>query len=163
MSMTQPLKNPQMATPISSLPLKTTQEVSTLELEDPEIQSLMKDFERDSINTQQQYQSPPQQQYIPQPLHQQPHHQQPQYQQPQYQIPQQSQIIQPNKLLNIEYVKRALIISIIASIFFNTNMMQSLISKMPETIINFTSGREIIINTIVLFVIFYILIFYNLI
>jgi hypothetical protein len=166
----------QMATPINTLPLKTTHD-ATIALDDPLIQNVLKEFEDDA------YQSQPQEPQQPQ------QHQQPQqYQQPQqpqqyqqYQQPEQyQQHFQENKdikyetqkdllynksnknIIDIDIVKKTAIIVIIVFLLQFNNIINTILSKLPETFQTFTAGKELIINLICLFIIFYLLFYFDL-
>lgn len=154
-------QNTQMATPINSLPLKTTQE-NTNDLDDPLIQNVLKEFEDEAHQQiqeslpQQNYQEPQQHQII--------------YEQPQQiqqsQKLQQSQELNYNKiqqkLIDIDFVKKAAIITIIVFLLQYNNIISIILSRLPESINSYVSGKEFILNILLMFIIFYSLMYFNL-
>lgn len=151
----------QMATPINNLPLKTAPPQDQSEIEDPLIQNVLKEFE-DDIRQQKepQYQEPVQ-------------FQQPQYQQP-TQIPQQQyQQIQPQqmqpyqhpkthkKLIDKKVLKSTVIITIIVFILQSYNFINILIPKLPEIVSKHISGKEFLLNFLLIFAIFYALTYFE--
>ena len=163
--------NTQMATPISSLPLKTSQPANESELEDPMIQNVLKEFEDEMAQTRQNNEQ--QSQYTPQQGQQSYQHQ---YQQPQlqsqYNIPGQQQYIsqQPyvndgrkfQKLFNMDIAKKTLVITIIVVLFQHNNLLNLLISRLPEAVNNYISGRELLLNFAIVFLIIYVLFYTDL-
>lgn len=174
----------QMSTPIKNLPLKTTQQNEN-DIEDPLIQGVLKEFE-DSVaaNISPSQQSPE----LPQsPQSQSPPHI-PQYQMPQ---PQHSQSVeyaqqpvfppQPimpeqvnmnnhldfnskgsdKKIFDLETLKRATIVTIILVLFQNNNILNIGLSRLPSSVTNHITGREIIMNSFIVFVIVYTLMYFD--
>lgn len=141
-----------MSTPISNLPLKTAPPQDQSEIEDPLIQNVLKEFEDDMKQPkevqQQSYQQPvhimPQQQYQTQP------HYQPQYQPTEH-----------KKLIDINLVKKTVIIAIIVFLLQNYNIVNVLMQKFPETVTKHISGKEFILNFLLICGIFYTLMFYG--
>lgn len=148
----------QMATPLNKLPLKTTKP-DTSDLDDPMIQNVLKEFEDEMAQQQQQqlpqqqYQSPQQQQQLPQQQYQ-------SQQQQQYQ-PYQYQTNQPKKLINMDLVKKAFIITIVVSLFQNYNMINILMSRLPEVATKHISGKEVFLNFAFVFIAIYSLMYYQ--
>jgi hypothetical protein len=165
----------QMSTPISSLPLKTNQQES--DIDDPLIQNVLKDFENDSIRDvgdtsgvrdardAQQHTLPDQQVYhvandvnttnaapsIPN-------------------VPVNYDELNYNgvgtndkkKLINYEIAKRAAIISIIAFLMYNQNIIGMLISKLPDSVTTHINGKEFLIYILLSFLILYGLLYFDL-
>lgn len=155
----------QMATPISNLPLKTTPPDQS-EIEDPLIQNVLKEFEDEILVSRQkttndhQPMSTDYQQNFQQPVHI--PQQQPIYL-PTHQVQYQQQYVAPKKkLIDIAKLKSAFIISVIVFILQNYNIVQMILSKLPETITKHTSGKEFMINFAMIFAIFYALMFFDL-
>ena len=155
-TMQNSINSSQMSTPISSLPLKTNQQES--DIEDPLIQTVLKDFE-DNIAPQQTI--PVIEELPQQPL--------PNI----YQDPPEKPINNFNelnynnvgnekkKLLNLEILKKAAIISIISFFVFYQNIFGILLSKFPDSVTEYIKGNEFLIHMIISFTIFYILLFYG--
>ncbi len=166
-----PLQGTQMATPINTLPLKTTQ-VNTTDLDDPLIQNVLKEFEDDAQIQQQESlpqihqpkysietQSPPQISQV-------------QYIQPNPNIQQQFDTNQYNynqnndknkNIIDIDLIKKATIITIIVFLLQYNNILSYFISKLPESVYSYINGKEFILNIVLLFIIFYALIYFDLI
>jgi hypothetical protein len=143
----------QMSTPVSSLPLKTTQDVN--EIEDPLIQNVLKEFENEYGTANISHQTMPENANTHiidnKPLMQQ-----------QYYQPRQLQYNKENEntsIIDMQVVQKTLIISIITIIFINTDIISLLNSKLPESIAKHVSGREFLLKFILIFVIFYGLIY----
>ena len=155
-------QNTQMATPINSLPLKTTQE-NTNDLDDPLIQNVLKEFEDEAQQQiqetlpQQNYQEPQQRQII--------YEQPQQIQQPQ-QLQQSQELNYNNKiqknLIDIDFIKKAAIITIIVFLLQYNNIISIILSKLPESINSYISGKEFILSILLMFIIFYSLMYFNL-
>lgn len=163
-SQQQQPQQPQMATPISNLPLKTSPPKDQTEIEDPLIQNVLKEFE-DDVRQQRdaQYQQPlePQQyqQSAPQQFQQQ-HYQQPVL--PQY--PNTNQYPKmPKKLLDVKVLKSTAIIAIIVFLLQNYNIINILAQKLPEIITRHITGKEMMLNFLLIFGIFYALMYFELI
>ena len=162
-----------MTTPINTLPLKTTpQQANESDLEDPMIQNVLKEFEddmrADEAYSQQQAQSAPQyalpqQAQLPQQYQQQQTQssQYPQYpQHPQY--PHQYALNTSRKLFDIDTAKKTLIITIIVVLLQHNNILNILTSRLPESLNTYISGRELLINFLIIFLIFYALVYLDL-
>ena len=157
----------QMSTPISSLPLKTNQQET--DIDDPLIQTVLKDFENDSIRDTretQQHTLPDQQVYhvandatatdaVPS-------------------VPNVSVNFEElnyngvgtndkKSLINYEIAKRAAIISIIAFLMYNQNIIGMLISKLPDSIATHINGKEFLIYILISFLILYDFLYFDLI
>lgn len=163
----QPIINNPMSTPLNNIPLKSNQQMDQTELQDPLVQDVLKEFEEEvaaakihtnnniplrpqNPNQQYQQQSPnPNQQYQQQlPIHNQ--------QYPVYNI-------QPNndkKIIDYDYIKKSLIIGII-SIFVFYPCFKFIYSKFSENISNYLQTYDILIKGFILFIIIYILMYYN--
>lgn len=155
-----------MSTPINNLPLKTSQ--TEQDIDDPMIQNVLKEFENEVAS-----QSPPEQIYQIQPPPQPPvqqiqeqpiqHIQQPQQHNVQAQI--QESIKYNNsskkKIIDIEIAKRAAIITAFAYFMFSSNIQQYFIRRLPDSVLTHITGKECIINTLIIFVIFYSLMYYE--
>ncbi len=145
--------NTQMATPISSLPLKTSPQTNESDLEDPLIQNVLKEFEDEMAVQQAQQQAP--QMYQPQSSQQPQQVTQPQQQM--YQIPSQvSQMYQPyhlqnKKLFNMDIAKKTLVITIIVVLLQHNNILNMLLSKLPDSVNSYISGRELLLNFAIVF------------
>jgi hypothetical protein len=159
----------QMSTPISSLPLKTNQQES--DIDDPLIQTVLKDFENDSVRDSRDPRDP-QQHALPE--------------QPVYHIANDANAMNtvssvPNvqvnyeelnyngvgtnekkKLINYEIAKRAAIISIIAFLIYNQNIIGMFISKLPESVTTHINGKEFLIYILLSFIILYGLLYFDL-
>lgn len=161
--------NTQMSTPINSLPIKTVVQQQQ-DMDDPLIQNVLKEFEDDMMhhgnNTQQasnqanmqnnaHTQAPRPNMYTAQQM------QQPAVQQPVHDTKRKHHTI--SSFVDLEVIKKAAIITIIVVLFQISNLVPMLLSKLPESITKYVSGKEIIINTILLFIIFYIIIYMNII
>lgn len=157
----------QMATPLNKLPLKTTRP-DTSDLEDPMIQNVLKEFEDEMA--QQQVSAPqmnyqyPQQAQQPQQFQQAQQAQQLPYNyQQQYQFnPHQPVAANQKKLINMDLVKKTLIITIIAFLLQNYNVINILISKLPDVVTKYITGKEVFINFLLIFLVFYAMMFYDL-
>ena len=158
----------QMLTPINSLPLKTTAQ-SESDIDDPLIQNVLKEFENeiggtdirkaaDTHGAQHiQYAQPIQQR----PPIQYPEQQMPQYNQasPQFQQMRESlsyeQIKPKSKLFNIDIAKKSAILTIVICILQYTNILKLISNRLPATAVTYISGREYIINILLMFCIIY--------
>lgn len=144
-----------MSTPINSLPLKTSQTES--DIDDPMIQNVLKEFENDMPviieNT------------IP--IVQQP------VQQPVYQpLPQTMNTDKNNfkynessdkKLFDFEIAKKAAIITIIMFLIYHSSLLNYMMAKLPQNVAQHITGKELIISMAMVFAIFYVLIYYEII
>lgn len=157
----------QMATPLNKLPLKTTRP-DTSDLEDPMIQNVLKEFE-DEMAAKQQSPGPEQQQYTvnmhPPSQQQQAYQQQPSYpSQPPYQSQGFNQSYNqfnqnPKKLINMDLVKKTAVIAIIVFLLQNYNIISILLSRLPEVATKHITGKEFLINFALIFIIFYALMY----
>jgi len=145
-----------MSTPINNLPLKTKQ-INNDEIEDPQVQDILKEFEEEIIASKKQPQKiipnipiqQPQQQPI---LHQ------------QYQPQQQKNNIITNDYINNDYIKKALIITLVTIIIFYPNVFIILIRKLPipSSIILMVEKNDFYIKSILVFIGIYIIMYYKL-
>jgi hypothetical protein len=125
------------------------------------IQNVLKEFEDDMVKHHSEQQQPIYQQTAP-PV-QQPY-QMPcnQYAQPvQQTVPAQQHYGTPRKLIDMNILKKTAIITIIAFLLQNYNIMSMLLSKLPDSATKHISGKEIFINIIIIFVIFYSLMYFD--
>jgi hypothetical protein len=149
--------NTQMTTPINTLPLKTTLTQSNeTDLDDPMIQNVLREFEDEMVSNkqaelpQQQLQEPLQNlkpmvpQYAPQPY-------------------QQYDTKPPKKLFDMDVAKKTLIIAIIVFLLQQNNVLSILTTRLPESLNTYISGRELLINFLIIFSIFYAIIYLELI
>jgi hypothetical protein len=151
----------QMSTPIKNLPLKTSQQQEH-DIEDPLIQGVLKEFEDTAMAN-----APPPEMISPP-------HEEIQYQPPPpVSMPQlQPEPMQINnldfntknsdkKLFDIELVKRAAIVTIILILFQNNNILNMVLSRVPSSVSVHTSGKEIFINSFLVFLIVYTLMYFD--
>jgi hypothetical protein len=152
----------QMATPINNLPLKTTPPDQS-EIDDPLIQNVLKEFEDEMALSKQQMQPQIQQvqQQQPQQMQYNTNEQQLPYQQQFQQYAQHQQGKNKKKLINIDDIQKTAIIAIIVFLLQNYNIVNIIISKLPETISSYTNGKEFIINFVLIFCIFYALLYFD--
>lgn len=158
----------QMSTPIKSLPLKTTQQ-NEHDIEDPLIQGVLKEFEDSAManapppppvnHAPPVMTPPPQVQYLPPPPP-------PSYAPPVLPEPVQTSHLDYNsndskKLFDLDTVKRATIVTIILVLFQNNNILNMGVSRLPSSVTNHISGREIFLNTFMVFVIVYALMYFG--
>ena len=152
-----------MITSIEKIPLKQSVNNSNNDdLTDPMVKDVLNEFEKELslqekqskyvINDQpplqqqqQQYQPSPQQQYQPPPL-----------------VIKKQDPISKNYIDN-ELITKAFIICIIIAIIINPYIYDTLISKIPENISNIFISYNYIIKIIILFIVIYGMMFYNLI
>jgi hypothetical protein len=152
-----------MSTPINNLPLKTSQ--TEQDIDDPMIQNVLKEFENEVASN-----SPPEKIYQ---IQAHPPPQMPE-QQIQYVQPPQQQNVQPpiqdsikynnsttKKIIDIEIAKRAAIITAFAYFIFSSNILQYVMRRLPESVLTHIIGKECIVNTLIIFVIFYSLMYYE--
>ena len=118
-----------MSTPITNLPLKTQQNIDTNELQDPLVQDILKEFEEEVAAAKKQIPQQSQPQVQP-PVQPQP---QPQPQVQQQMQPQYIQLQKNNlwdKYINIDKIRVAIIITIIALSVLYTGILDSIFSKL---------------------------------
>jgi hypothetical protein len=148
--------NTQMTTPINTLPLKTalTQSNET-DLDDPMIQNVLREFEDEMVSSKQA--ELPQQQFQeslqPKPII------------PQY-TPQPNHYYEPKvakKLFDMDVAKKTLIIAIIVFLLQQNNVLSILITRLPESLNTYISGKELLINFLIIFSIFYAILYLELI
>jgi hypothetical protein len=161
----------QMSTPIDTLPLKTTRDVT--DIEDPMVQSVLKEFEQDThdqpsgqnqgfetnsqINQQIQYAQHVQPVQQVQPIQQvQQLHQAPVLDNLRYSS------YTNKKLFDIDIAKRSAIITLVTFLIYYSNISLYVLNKLPDNVKQYTSGREILINMFVVFVIFYAILYFDL-
>lgn len=152
--MNQQQQIPQMATPISSLPMKT-QPPNQAEIEDPLIQNVLKEFED-------QMSKPPDQQ----PVYEQPVYQYQQPPSPIYQQPQQPQqsyykYNKHTKEIDSELLKKIFINTVIVFLLQNYNIVNILTAKFPDTVTKYISGKEFLVNFTLIFGIFFALMYFG--
>ena len=150
----------QMSTPIKNLPLKTTQQNEN-DIEDPLIQGVLKEFEDTVMANTQPPQQPPPQPSPPPPQHV-------EYTPP----PVMPEPVNMNhldynskgsdkKLFDLETLKRATIVTIILVLFQNNSILNIGLSRLPSSVTNHITGREIIMNSFIVFVIVYTLMYFD--
>lgn len=159
----------QMITPIKSLPLKTSSQQEA-DIDDPLIQGVLKEFEDDFIDTSSHAQEPSRQDYAPQQMQpQQPVMQQQQqlqqlqqqvYQQPQQIATQHHQNLNYNKedskkLLDINIAKKAALITLVLFALQYTNISSVLVHRLPESVASYISGKELLFNLFIVFIVVY--------
>lgn len=145
----------QMSTPINSLPLKTTQDDTTID--DPLIQNVLKEFEDEFKSKEPQEPEVPQ---SPPPI-----------------VPEEPRntIVQPivkkdhlkynnhkSKLIDLEIVKKSIIITILILLLQKENIM-STISKYIPQILGYVEGKELIFYSFIVSVIIYTIYYFDLI
>lgn len=153
-----------MSTPINNLPLKTSQ--SEQDIDDPMIQNVLKEFENEMIGN-----TPPEQTYqihVPQPSQQ----QIPELAQhtPQYVNQQNIQAqegikfnsVTKKSLVNIEIAKKAMIITALMYLIYSSNVLQYVMKMLPASVLVHISGKECILNTLMIFSIIYSLMYFEL-
>ncbi len=156
MNTKQMQSSPQMATPISTLPLKTAPQDQT-DIDDPMIQNVLKEFEDEMSQQAQQNQSISQAQ-------------------PPHNVPQPTNVIlnnsaasasasapslqynsDKNKWIDVNMLQKAGIIAVFVLILQNYNIINTFVAKVP-VIQKYVSGKELLINLGLLTGIFYVLI-----
>lgn len=142
----------QMSTPINSLPLKTNNNETLNIGQDPDIDSVLKDFEK--------YEQKEVVQSVPTNI------------QPVQQVPiQQIQHVQPvqqdmkydsklnfnndSSIFDLKIVKHVFGLVAIVAILYNTSLFEKLLNILPLTVKNKISGYELYIHLFILFIIFY--------
>lgn len=143
-----------MATPINNLPLRT--QISTDEqkdIQDPMVQDVLKEFQEE-LNAsnriqQQQVQQSPQYNII--------------HQQPINNVLSSSHVSSNNIYkFDIDIAKKTLIIVLIVGLLsYNSNLLFSLYSKLPEKIDEYFKSYDNIVKLFILFIIYYLLFFYK--
>lgn len=150
-----------MITSIDKIPLKpSVNNLNNDDLTDPMVKDVLNEFEKE-LSLQEK-----QSKYV---INDQPPQQQPLYQppplQPQYQPPpviKKQDTISKNYIDN-ELITKTFIICIIMAIITNPYIYDTLISKIPENISNIFISYNYIIKLIILFIVIYGMMFYNLI
>lgn len=150
-----------MITSIDKIPLKpSVNNLNNDDLTDPMVKDVLNEFEKE-LSLQEK-----QSKYV---INDQPPQQQPQYQppplQPQYQPPpviKKQDTISKNYIDN-ELITKTFIICIIMAIITNPYIYDTLISKIPENISNIFISYNYIIKLLILFIVIYGMMFYNLI
>lgn len=153
----------QMSTPIDTLPLKTTRDSS--DIEDPMVQSVLKEFEQDMYSQQPQKQE----ENIPQIQQEQVQYVQQPIQQPiqQVQLAPTSDHLKYSstkrkRIIDMDIAKKAAIITLVSFLIYYSNISYYAINKLPDNVKTYTSGRELLINMIIVFLIFYAIIYLDL-
>lgn len=152
----------QMSTPIDTLPLKTTRD--STDIEDPMVQSVLKEFEQDMYS-----QQPPKQteENIPQIQQEQIQYVQQPVQQPVQQFAPASDHLKYSstkrkRIIDMDIAKKAAIITLVSFLIYYSNISSYAINKLPDNVKHYTSGRELLINMIIVFLIFYTIIYFEL-
>lgn len=150
----------QMSTPIDTLPLKTTRD--SKDIEDPMVQNVLKEFEQEMYAQQPPPQHEVQQtvqfnepvQYVQQPVQQVQH------------IPNSDHLnyssTKGKNIFDMDIAKRAAIITFVSFVIYYSNISSYAINRLPDNVKHYTSGRELLINMIVVFLIFYTIIYFEL-
>lgn len=145
--------NISMQTSIQNLPINNKNDIND-DTDDPQVQDILKEFEDEIIATQKPNNIPQRQQQIP--IYQ------PQPQPQPRQIPYQSNKINSlNDYINYDIIKKCAIIVILIILILNTNFLNYILSQCPNKISNILSNYEMSIKNIIIFLILYILFFYN--
>jgi len=140
----------QMSTPLHNLPLKTAGEDTSLLVDDPAVNSVLKDFEK--------YQQPDEVQQ-PQPIYPNiPHVQQPMYvsQEKEKEFESLTYKSSMSSLFDYEIVKNTAVIVLIVAVFYNTSLLEKVITNMPEYVKSRIVGKETYVLLILLFVTLYV-------
>jgi hypothetical protein len=155
-----------MSTPTASLPVSNSKTTENNDINDPVVQDVLKDFREEALPR------PPDSSMIPDyeedtmefpPADTYPVHHRPR----QYNIHDSYNRDIPNKQdksifnVDMELVKKNLIIVIIVLLIHNTGLMNMIYEKLPENIIDLANTNDILIKTLVLFVVLYLLMFLN--
>jgi len=154
----------QMSTPIDTLPLKTTRDSS--DIEDPMVQSVLKEFEQDMYSQQPQKQieenipqiQQEQVRYVQQPM-------QEQVQQVQF-APTSDHLkyssTKRKRIIDMDIAKKAAIITLVSFLIYYSNISSYAINRLPDNVKHYTSGKELLINMMIVFLIFYTIIYLDL-
>jgi hypothetical protein len=160
-----------MATPLNNLPLKTQQDNNDIsDINDPMVQDVLNEFQEELMMSKKSQEGhvPPQQ--LPQlPQHPQQHLQHPSNVQQQMHLPYYPQ--QPvNKYsinynndkfpynyIDMELIKKTLIVVIIAVLVFYTNLMHTIYEKLPPYAYDITVSFDVYVKCVVLFIVLYVL------
>jgi hypothetical protein len=159
-----------MATPLNNLPLKTQQDNNDIsDINDPMVQDVLNEFQEELIMSKKSQEA-----HIP------PHHlhQQPQLQHPSN-VPQQMHLHQSNpyypqqpvnkysinysndkfpyNYIDMELIKKILIVVIIAVLVFYTNLMHTIYEKLPPYAYDIMVSFDVYVKGLALFTILYIL------
>jgi hypothetical protein len=165
-----------MATPLNNLPLKTQQDNSdTSDINDPMVQDVLNEFQEELMMSKKTHEGhvPPQQ--LPQ------HPQHPQHQQHQQQLQHPSNVPQqmhlpyypqqpvnkysinynndkfPYNYIDVELIKKTLIVVIIAVLIFYTNIMHTIYEKLPPYAYDITVSFDVYVKGLALFIVLYVL------
>lgn len=154
-----------MSTPLNNLPLKTQKNIETNDndINDPMVQDVLNEFQEEiSVNNKPEtiYKAPntnqiPQQTYQSSPQMQNIHTQQQMYN-IKYNNQQGYQ-----QYLNIDIAKKTTIIVLIVIIIIFTNILQIIYEKLPSNIFETIEPYDIYIKSIILFIILYLLSFFE--
>lgn len=160
-----------MSTPLNNIPLNTQQQPTNVkELEDPMVQDVLREFEEEIAasknNHPQKPMQPPQQLMQPSQQPIQPPPQQPM--QPQQQPQAQYYPTFPSdkidkKILDFNLMKNALIISIVSILLSYLGLFDFVYNKLPESINSLVKNYDLIIKLATSFLIYYFLIYYDII
>jgi hypothetical protein len=154
----------QMSTPIDTLPLKTTRDSS--DIEDPMVQSVLKEFEQDMYSQQPLKQI---EENIPQIQQEQVQYVQQPIQQPMQQVqfaPSSDHLkyssTKRKRIIDMDIAKKAAIITLVSFLIYYSNISYYAINKLPDNVKHYTSGKELLINMMIVFLIFYTIIYLDL-
>lgn len=142
-----------MSTPVSSLPLKTTQEQAP-SIDDPLIQNVLKEFE-DEYNSS----MPAEQEQMP--MHEQvsapaSYSQPPMYQQSDMNY---SMNYEKKEMFRIDLAKKGAILTLLILVLQKTNVLDLILKYAPEYLHGHVSGNEYIIYGSIIFVSLYALLY----
>ncbi len=153
-----------MTTPIANLPLKTSTDNELNNLDDPLIQNVLKEFEEDyNIKMVQQNEISQQPQQLQQPQHLQQSQQQQQQQHLQQSQQFNQQLYNTNNIFDIKIIKKTLILTIIIFLIYYSNIISIITKNIPLTFSKYFENNEQYINIILLFIIIYAMIYFDII
>lgn len=146
-----------MATPLNNIPINTQHTNNENgDINDPMVQDVLNEFQEELMISQNHNTPPPPQQNIQ-------HYQKPkvyisQPQQQNYNIPYYDKTY---PYFNFEIMKSSLIMVIIAVLVFNSGIITQLYEKLPQYLSEKAENLDIYVKSLVLFIIYYILKFFN--
>lgn len=149
--------NTQMSTPINSLPLKTAPD--NVSIEDPLIQNVLKEFE-DEMNVNVKKTDT----FIeePKPLNK----NTPMVQQDTDIKPQDIQYdvstYNNKKIIDVNIIKKTIMILIIIIFFQKSNVIEFIFAKFPSYLIKYIEGKDFVVYSSIIFMIFYALLYFDL-
>ena len=156
----------QMSTPIKNLPLKTSQQQEQ-DIDDPLIQGVLKEFEDTAIAN---AHALPHDPHVMEPSQETQYEvEPPMFSGEQHVPPPQVEMNHldfhnkksDKKIFDIEIVKRATIITIILVLFQNNNILNLGLTRLPSSVTKHIFGREIFLNSLIIFIIVYMLMYFD--